>query len=325
MSDGDPRAGDRVLVDVGIPAYGRPAYLAQAIESVLAQTLESWQLTVSENGAGGTEVAAIVEPYLSDPRVRYVVTGRNIGGAGNSTRLIQTGRAPYVALLHDDDLWEAEFLARRVAFLDANPTCGLVFSSCDFIDEKGSVVYRFEVDLAEGVQNRQDFLRTLYRRNVICMPTLLVPRWCYEAVGPEFSDSLLFYDYEMWLRIAARFDFGFLNVCDAAYRIHRAQTTHDVGWNMGEHRISLLDAVERILPPGFPSLERRRARSGALLRVALEALERGDRRGSIVHLRRAIRQYPVGPLDHKMASLVIGSMRRRALQRRVWAKMSATK
>jgi glycosyltransferase involved in cell wall biosynthesis len=325
VSHNDPQAADRVLVDVGIPTYGRPAYLAQAIESVLAQTFDAWQLTVSENGPGSKDVEAIVEPYLSDPRVRLAVTGRNIGGAGNSTRLIQTGRAPYVALLHDDDWWEPDFLGRRVAFLEANPTCGLVFSSCDLIDEQGSVVYRFEVDLPEGVQDRQGFLRTLYRRNVICIPTVLVPRWCYEAVEPEFSDSVLFHDYEMWLRIATRFDVGFLNVCDAAYRIHTAQTTHEVGSNMGAHRIALLDAVEGILPPDFPSLERRRARSGALLRVALEALERGDRRGSFVHLRRAMREYPIGPLDPKLASLVIGSMRRRALQRRLWARTSATK
>lgn len=325
MSHGDPNAGDRGFVDVGIPTYGRPAYLAQAIECVLAQTFESWQLTVSENGPGSKEVEAIVEPYLSDPRVRLTATGRNVGGAGNSTRLIQTGRARYVALLHDDDRWEPEFLARRVAFLEANPTCGLVFSPCDFIDQQGSIVYRFEVDLREGVQDRQDFLRTLYRRNVICIPTVVVPRWCYDAVGPEFSDSVLFHDYEMWFRIATRFEVGFLDVCDAAYRIHRAQTTHEVGANMGEHRIALLDAVEAILPPDFPSLERRRARSGALLRVAVETLERGDRRGSFIHLRRAMREYPIGPLDPKLASLVIGSMRRRALQRRVWAKTSATK
>ena len=48
-----------------------------------------------------------------------------------------------MALLHDDDLWAPEFLERRVAFLDANPSCGLVFSVADFIDDQGSVIHRF--------------------------------------------------------------------------------------------------------------------------------------------------------------------------------------
>ena len=324
MSHGDPHAADRSLVDVGIPTHGRPAFLAQAIESVLAQTFELWQLTISENGPGSADIAAIVRPYLTDPRVRHVTTGRNIGGGGNSTRLIQTGRAPYVALLHDDDRWEPEFLTRRLTFLEANPACGLVFSACDFIDEHGSVVYRFAPRLNEGLQPRKSFLRTLYRRNVICIPTVLVPRGCYEAVGPAFSDSVLFYDYEMWLRIASRFDIGFLNVCDASYRLHRAQTTHGIASNMGEHRLALLDEVESTMPADFPPLERRRARSGALLRVAEEAFARGDRRTAVARLRTAIRVYPAGPLDPKMVSLVIGSMRRRALQRRAWDKTSAT-
>jgi glycosyltransferase involved in cell wall biosynthesis len=319
VSHGDPPpADDRVLVDVGIPTYGRPAYLAEAIESVLAQTLESWQVTVSENGPGSADIAPIVEPYLGDPRVRYVTTGRNIGGAGNSTRLIQTGRAPYVALLHDDDVWEPGFLARRVAFLEANRTCGLVFSPSEFVDEQGSVVYRFEVDLAEGVQDRQEFLRLLYRGNVISMPTIVVRRSSYEAVGPVFSDSLLFYDHEMWLRIAVRFDVGFLAGSDARYRVHRSQTTQLVRRHIGEHRLRVLDEAETYLPHDVPPLLRRQVRYIALMRAFLDALARGEPREAAVHLGRALRVYPLGPLDPKVALQVIQRLQRRAQDREFW-------
>ena len=207
----------------------------------------------------------VVEPYLSDERVRYVATGSNLGGAGNSTSLLRGARAAYIAVLHDDDLWAPDFLERRIAFLQGNPSCGLVFSCCDFIDDHGAVVHRFAPRLREGIQPRRAFLRTLYRRNVICIPTVLVARWCYEEVGTAFDETVLFYDYEMWIRIAGRFDVGFLNVFDASYRIHRAQTTHAVDRHFGEHRLALLDAVDPALPKDFPPLDRRRARSGALL------------------------------------------------------------
>jgi len=305
-------------VDVGIPTYGHPSFLAQSIECVLAQSMPSWRLTISENGPGSDYVRRIVEPYLSDPRVRYVATGSNLGGAGNSTSLLKGARAAYVALLHDDDLWEPDFLERRIAFLEANPSCGLVFSCCDFIDDHGTVVHRFAPRLREGIQPRRAFLRTLYRRNVICIPTVLVPRWCYDEVGAAFDGSVLFYDYEMWIRIAGRFDVGFLNVFDASYRIHRAQTTHAVDSHLGEHRLALLDAVDPALPNDFPALDRRRARSGALLRMAVEELERGDRHASFAQLRHALREYPLCPIDPKLAALVISSVRRRALQRKLW-------
>ena len=87
------------VVDVGIPTRGRPQYLQETIESVLAQTFDRWRLTVSENGPGSDEIRAIVEPYLSDPRVQHVPTGSEISASENATRAIQAGTSPFVALL----------------------------------------------------------------------------------------------------------------------------------------------------------------------------------------------------------------------------------
>lgn len=315
---GPPAAPDGTLVDIGIPTYGRPRYLAEAIECVLEQTLPSWRLTISENGPGSNHVAEVVEPHLADARIRYVTTGENLGGARNSTRLIQAGSAPYVALLHDDDRWDPEFLARRAAFLEAHPTCGLVLSSYDFIDSNGAVVHRFEVDLAEGVQDRTAFLRTLYRLNVIGIPTPLVRRTAYETVRPVFNETILFYDHEMWLRIASRFDIGFLPISDAQWRVHSSQTTQQAQWHWGEHRLQLLDEVEKILPEHFPARERRRARWIALMRGALDGRRRGDRHAAVSSLRQAIRTYPAAPIDPAIVSHIVGWVAQRNVRRDVF-------
>lgn len=306
-----PARPDGILVDVGIPTHRRPAYLVQAVESVFQQTMPSWTLTVSENGAGSEYVAGILEPFLRDPRVHYVATGSDLGGARNSSRLIQHGSAPYVALLHDDDLWDPEFLARRVGFLDANPTCGLVFSSCDFVDARGDLVHHFTVDLPGGVQDRAAFLRMLYGWNMVGISTPLVRRACYEAVGPTFNDFVLFYDHEMWLRIAASFDVGFLPVADAKWRVHRSQTTQDAQWHWGEHRLRLLDEAEKILPADFPQLEKRRARWVALVRGSLDARRRGERRVAAAYLWRAMRLHPTSAVDPAILSRVLAWLRQR--------------
>ncbi len=302
------------LVDVGIPTHGSPTFLAEAIESVLGQTLGSITLTISENGPGSEEIAAIVRPYLDDPRVRHVRTGSNLGGARNSTRLLNTGRAPYVAILHDDDRWQPGFLARRVEFLEHHPGCAFVFSPCDFVDARGSLVYRFEVDLEEGVQERRGFLRKLYRRNLVCTPTVLGVRACYEAVGPEFDESVLFYDYEMWLRLASRYDVGFLATTDAGYRVHRTQTTQEVRRHWGEHRLAVLDRAERMLPEDFPRIARRRIRSETLLKAAVDALGRGDGRALVRHLGQALREHPAAPIDPWTYVVGIGWLRRRGVR-----------
>jgi glycosyltransferase involved in cell wall biosynthesis len=306
------------VVDVGIPTHGQPRYLREAVESVLGQTFESWRLTISVNGPGGAAIKASLEPHLSDQRVQLVETGAELSAPQNATRAIQTGHAPYVALLHDDDRWAPDFLARRVSFFESHETCGLVFSNCNYIDGAGDTMGRYDVDLSEGLQPRDTFLLGLYRHNVIAMPTILCRRLAYETVGPVFNDSLQFDDYEMWLRIAARFDVGFLDVWDAEYRIHSAQRTHDVLRHMGGQRLELLAAVDRWLPHDFPTIDRRRARAGAYFRSSYDALARREWRRAASDFARALQTYPVAVFDPKMAVLAYGSLRFRARQRSLW-------
>lgn len=307
-----------VLVDVGVPTYGEPRFLGEAIQSVLDQTLTSWRATVSENGARSDYVAGMVEPFLSDSRVQYVTTGTNIGGAGNSTRLIRSGRAPYVALLHDDDLWQPGFLERRVAFLEEHPSCGLIFSACDVIDQTGKVLYHFDVDLPEGIQDRKKFLRLSYRTNVIIMPTVLVRRSAYEAVGAVFNESLLFYDFEMWLRIASKFDVAFLPGGDASYRVHPSQTTQSVRGSVGQHRLQAFEALDSVLPDDISPTMRRRGRFVSHVRSGVDAFASGRVGESAGHFGRAVRVHPLGPVDPLVAMQVVRRLRRRTQDRMFW-------
>ena len=311
-------ADGEVLVDVGIPTYGEPRFLGEAIQSVHAQTFTSWRATVSENGPGSAYVADVVEPFLSDPRVRYVTTGTNIGGAGNSTRLLQSGRAPYAALLHDDDLWQPGFLERRVAFLEEHPGCGLIFSECDIIDPAGDVLYRFDVDLPEGIENRKQFLRLSYRTNVIIMPTVLVRRSAYEAAGAVFNESLLFYDFEMWLRIASRFEVAFLPGSDASYRAHPSQTTQGIRGSVGQHRLQAFEALECVLPDDISPTMRRRGRFVSHVRSGVNAFSSRRLGESAGHFGRAMRVHPLGLVDPFVAMQVVRRVRRRTQDRMFW-------
>jgi glycosyltransferase involved in cell wall biosynthesis len=313
-------AGERTRVDVGIPTYGQPRYLAEAIECVLAQSLASWRLTISENGTGSSEIAAAVAPYLSDHRVRHVVTGANLGGPRNASRLINTGSAEYVAILHDDDLWEADFLRRRVEFLDANPSCGLVFCDCWMVDSAGTRLpgLGFGASLESGVQDRRAFFARLYEGNMIGIPTALVRRSAYEAVGAEFRDDLLFYDHEIWLRLAARFDVGFLDDVAASYRVHAGQTTQQEAQRLAAHRLALLDAVDESLPDDFSRLHRRRAWSRAYLSESVAAGRSRKLGRSLALFAQALHAHPWVLVDPWIASTGFLSVRSRVRRRRAW-------
>jgi glycosyltransferase involved in cell wall biosynthesis len=316
------------LVDVGIPAHGRPVYLGEAIECVFAQTMARWRLTISEDGPGDGPVAQAVQPYLADPRVRYVATGERVGAARNMSSLLAAADAPYVALLHDDDRWEPEFLARRVGFLEAHPACGFVFSADSEIDENGNLVGRPPRTLPEGVYQPDELLPRLLRRNLVSPPTLLARRSAYESVGAAFDERFpTIYDYEMILRLSIRFPAGYLAVRDdAAWRRHGHQSSIRNYERTDEYR-KFFEHVDALLESERPHLrlvgsQRRRLFAGMLRYMALNALEQGDRRSALSQLGQAMRLYPPTALDPRVGvgllTLPFGRSGRRALQAIRW-------
>jgi glycosyltransferase involved in cell wall biosynthesis len=306
------------MVDVRMPARGVAPYIGEAIDSVLAQTLPSWTLLVSENGAPGGKLAEQLTPYLADSRIRYRSIGADVSAATNHTRLITDGRAPYVGILHDDDRWHPHFLERRVAFMEAHPACGFVFSGNYEIDSKSDRIRGSDIVLAEGVYEPKAFVPMLLRRTVIGFPTVVVRRSAYEAVGPAFDEETISYDFEMWLRLAIRFPVGYLAVRDADYRIHDSQATMTIG-RRGEQRLRSLEQANALLAtaPGIDVDRRwlRRRKAGAHLTAALDDLQEADRPAARAHIRAGLKTYPAVAFDPRMpaalAGLVLG---RRGIQ-----------
>jgi glycosyltransferase involved in cell wall biosynthesis len=311
------------LVDVGIPAYLRPGYIVETIESVLAQTFPSWRLTISDDGPGAGDVQRAVEPYLADTRVRYVPTGERLGVAGNWTRIIELASAPYVAILHDDDRWHPDFLSQHVDFLTANPNCAFVFSGTNRIDQAGRFLSRFTPPLAEGIHTPQEIAPPLLRRNLIgSTPAVLARRDAYQAVGPFFDASLPHCDYEMWYRLATRFPVGYLKVWDADKRVHTSSTTHQI--RAEPDRVAalanrLIELTDRERPWRLGRIERRKAFANVLLEeISFGALGPGHRASASSLLAGALRAYPPAILDSRVLDwlrIAVGPRARRSIAR----------
>lgn len=300
-----------VRVDVGIPTHGSAPYLVPAIESVLAQTTGDWKLTVSENGPGGGEIEELVQQYLRDPRVRYRATGTNIGPAGNWSSLLQTGEAAYVALLNDDDLWDPDFLARRVGFLGDHPGCGFVFSDQRLVNQAGRVIGATRIQLAEGEHVPEVIVPVLYRENVVGVPTPLMRRAAVEAVTPAFDPTYFMFDYEFWFRLAVRFPVGFLPVRDCSYRLHGGALSTRSRRDYDERQwLRLVDRLDELvdengLGPTLGDGIRRRRHAYYELAAALDALEARRLRSSASLLAAGVRRDPLALLDpHVRAALV---------------------
>jgi glycosyltransferase involved in cell wall biosynthesis len=319
---------DQPAVDVGLPAYCRPQYIAQTIESVCAQTYTNWRLVVSENGPGGGEVEAAVRPYTGDPRIRYSATGRNIGAAANWTRLINIGSAPYITLIQDDDAWDPGFLAARVGFLERNPSCAFVFSGERMTDGDGRAIAVEHTRslpirdvsevLAEGVYTPEEFFPAMYRHQLggIHTPTIssggvMSRRSALGAVGPFFDETLpfLFWDVELYMRMSLRFPTGFLALRDVAQRVHHPSITTESTFD-GERWIRYHDYYGELIRRSLPAVTLPRQfdelRGRSYIMAALDALEQGNRRRCARCLRSAVQAYPPALANPRVPAGAIG-------------------
>jgi glycosyltransferase involved in cell wall biosynthesis len=146
-----------------------------------------------------------------EPRLRALRgAGRGVSAARNAALAAATGR--YVAFLDDDDGWLPEKLAKQVAYLDAHPAVALVYTRAEarYDDGRRCVVPR--------TQTPAETLEALLASDVIMHSSVMVRRTTLEAVGGFDETMRAAEDYDLWLRIAARYRIACLSKTLTIYR-----------------------------------------------------------------------------------------------------------
>ena len=128
-------------VTVGIPVYNGGASIRATVESVLAQTYDSFEVLVVDNASTDETEAVCRDLAAADDRVRYVRNPENIGQNNNFTRVYQLGRGDYFRWMGDDDSLEPGYLEACVAALDLDPSASLVSTYQSHIKPDGTVIY----------------------------------------------------------------------------------------------------------------------------------------------------------------------------------------
>ena len=199
------------LVSVVVPVYNRAAYVGEAIESALAQTLPVHELIVVDDGSSDASVE-VVERYAR-PELRVLHQAHaGIGAARNRGLAAATGEL--IAFLDSDDLWERDKLALQVAALRESEAVQLVFGQLiEFLSPDRAA------DLGGSLRVTADPVPGR------CATTLLARRGAVERLGP-FDERLRVGEFIDWMARAA--DLGLeslmLGAVVARRRIHGGNT-----------------------------------------------------------------------------------------------------
>ncbi len=142
-------AGDecRPRLSVGLPVYNGENYLKEALESLLGQSYENFEIIISDN-ASTDGTADICRRYeKQDSRVRYIRQPRNLGPASNRNFVAEAKGELFMEAYHDD-LWARNFVKSCVTALDEHPRVVLAHSWVAAIDGTGDVMQAMEYPLA---------------------------------------------------------------------------------------------------------------------------------------------------------------------------------
>ena len=213
---------------VCIPTYNGAAFLGQTIGSVLAQTLTDFELIVVDDQS--TDGSAAIAHSFDDPRLRVYQNDSRLGLVGNWNRCLELVQSEHVCLFHQDDIMLPANLAAKIEVLEQYPQVGLVYSNVFIIDVQGRTTanqwYYQTIPDEDFVQAGHNFFEQLIAaNNIICCPSVIARKACYETLG-GFDPRLPFAtDWEMWLRIALFYQVGYLAEPLINYRQHEENET----------------------------------------------------------------------------------------------------
>ena len=211
----NPNTDRTPMVTVVIPCYNSLRYIAETMETVLKQTYQDFEVLVVNDGS--TDGTADWVNALSDrePKVR-MVSQANQGLAGARCTGVTNARGKYVAFIDDDDLWELTKLAKQVNSLESNPQAGLCYTWTALTDSEGKPTGRVIASNAEG-----NVWQAMTEMNIVCCgSTPMIRRSCFDDVGLFDRQVSPSDDWDMWWRIAAKYEFTVIKEPLILYRQH---------------------------------------------------------------------------------------------------------
>jgi glycosyltransferase involved in cell wall biosynthesis len=232
------------VISVIIPAYNAEKTIAQTIESVLNQSFVDFELLVINDGS--TDSTLDVLGQIKDSRIQVFSYG-NAGVSAARNRGVSNSSGEFIAFLDADDLWTPDKLQEQLKALEDNKNAGLAYSWTDWIDESGQFLR------PGGYINKNGnvFAALLHRDFVESGSNPLIRKQALSEVG-GFDDSLAqAEDWDMWLRLAARYEFVCVPKPHILYRICPNSGSSNV-WKMEK---ASLKVIQRILADKPPSIQ----------------------------------------------------------------------
>lgn len=181
------------LVSVIVPVYNAEKFIREAMDSVRAQTYESWELLLVEDGSSDGSVDVITD-YIAEKqetRIRLIRQPSNQGAACARNRGVREAVGRYIAYLDADDLWAPEKLEHELRFMEEKDAA-FAFTGYEFADERGVGLGKV-VRVPETLVYRQALSNTTIFTTTVMFDTAKISKELLEMPQIKSEDTALWW------------------------------------------------------------------------------------------------------------------------------------
>ena len=318
------------LFSVVIPTYNQAGFLKKALDSVLSQTFEDFEVIVVNNHSSDN-TSEILESY-NDPRLKIIDFENNgiIGASRNKGIQVSTGA--FIAFLDSDDIWYPEKLARVSKAIEENPKIGLICHNQDLV-RNGIVEQQTNYGPPDDYHG-QIYNYVLESSNGPSTSATVVARRELETVSGFSEEQALVTveDYDLWLRLARVCQFHFIKSVLGTHLFHEESSSHNAE-RLLSGGLAVLDKISLELRHGHETLSRddfkRRCRairfhkSNAYFVAGRNYQRQGAFKKPLQYLGKSLKIYPlhrkaIGSIALLLTDRLMGVRSRKYLTRLLW-------
>lgn len=219
---------DSPKISICIPTYNYAEYVTFAIDSVLDQTFNDFEIIIQDDHSSDN-TCEVVQRYLGDERISLEINEYNLGLAGNWNRCLSKAKGEYIKFVFADDMLASpDALGTMVSILDSDPSISIVGCSRNIIDSTLQLL-RIHSEFSEDflVDGRKLIHHCLFKeRNLIGEPTVVMFRRadCTRGFNGNYKHLI---DMEMWFHLLEKGRFAFVNEPLVSFRVHSRQKTNE--------------------------------------------------------------------------------------------------
>lgn len=217
-------------VSVCIASYNHARFIGETLDSILAQTYRDFEIVIVDDGSTDDSLKILNSYAKKHPQIKVFIhpNHENKGISVTANEVIKRSRGEYISFIGSDDTWCSYSLERRINFLEKTGV-GFVYSKADCINEKGDLLNEI---IGADISKEADPLMSVIISNPIPAITVTVRRECLDRAG-LYADSVVYGDWELWIRLLNFYKIGFIDEPLAKYRIHGSNTS--IGTEPSKH------------------------------------------------------------------------------------------